>query len=121
MFTVQPQGSKTANWEADKLGQWVDLLDVVDGGSKHIHGVTSGFRMRSTQGHTLVVGCVDAGIISAGAPTGFPTPVHSDPDMSLGVSSLLFDNLWGTNYVMWSMWHAEERTASSFRYTVALS
>ena len=27
-------------WAANKLGQWVESTDIVDGGTKHLHGVT---------------------------------------------------------------------------------
>jgi len=45
---------------------------------------------------------VDASTICIGEPNGYPTPTNMTADWQhWGVSSMLFNNLWGTNYVMW--------------------
>ena len=43
---------------------------------------------------------LDAAIVTPGFPTPFPTPL-SPPDLSFGVHFHLWNNIWGTNYVMW--------------------
>ena len=116
-----------ATMEMDKLGTWVGLAPglVVDGGNKHMHGVNSGVRFNQAQapgqarGHgvsgggkaaaaaaSMTVEMLDAGVVVFGEPTGFPTIGlygNDEPDLGKGVSSMLLNNLWGTNYVMWSV------------------
>lgn len=96
----QPPGSAAASWTADKLGHNIDLRKVVDGGSKHLHGILSNFAMH-TPSISLTVETLDAGVIAVGVPDGLPTPLDQAPDLSAGTSLMLWDNLWGTNYVMW--------------------
>jgi hypothetical protein len=43
----------------------------------------------------------DAAIVCLGEPTGYPLPMNVSVNVADGVSSLLWDNLWGTNYIMW--------------------
>ena len=96
--------------EMDKLGSWIKLEHglVVDGGNKHMHGVNSGVRFNQSTssagaygGASMLLETIDAGVVVFGDPTGFPTlgPYGNDePDLSLGASSMLLNNLWGTNY-----------------------
>ena len=91
--------------EMDKLGSWIELEPglVVDGGNKHMHGVNSGIRFNRSDGSSLAVETLDAGVVVFGAPVGFPTigPYgNGEPDLAEGASSMLLNNLWGTNYVM---------------------
>ena len=102
----------------DKLGSWISMEPglVVDGGNKAMHGVNSGVRFTSKNtrhngesrdvsggggvGAQLMLETIDAGIVVFGEPTGFPTSGlygNQEPDLSKGVSSMLHNNLWGTN------------------------
>ena len=46
--------SPQAVWSANKLGAWVTPTEIVDGGSKHLHGVTEeGLRVTSATGHSM--------------------------------------------------------------------
>jgi len=99
-----PIGSEAGvAWGMDKMGELVSPLNLVDGGSKGLHGVSSGvlFARRDTINSTAweraFFTTVDAGIVSWGSPDPFPTPIHDQPDLSYGASFLLFDNIWNTN------------------------
>ena len=92
---------------------------VVDGGNKAMHGVNSGVRFTSKSKRyshrqsgsrnmgegddtvaKMILETIDAGIVVFGNPTGFPTSGlygNQEPDLSKGVSSMLHNNLWGTN------------------------
>ncbi len=50
--------------------------------------------------HSLTIGIVDAPVVSFGMLTGYPTPTNTTWNGSYGASSVLWDNLWGTNYGM---------------------
>ena len=98
----KPEGSVTI--EMDKLGSWMELKPglVVDGGNKAMHGVNSGVRF-TKGGTTMMLETLDAGVVVFGSPTGFPTSGlygNEEPDLTQGVSSMLHNNLWGTNHVM---------------------
>lgn len=47
----------------------------------------------------LVIDSLDAALVSPGVPTGLPN-VRRPPDTAQGVAFNLYNNLWGTNYVM---------------------
>jgi hypothetical protein len=48
---------------------------------------------------TLQIQSADAPLLGLGSPNPFPTPFLT-PDLSQGVGFNLFNNLWGTNYIM---------------------
>merc|ERR1711969_338504 len=94
----------TGLWSANKLGQWIDTSEAVSGGSKHLEGVTeAGVKYDAGGGASLAVAATDIAVATFGGPlTGYPVPVTGTPDTDgYGTSFVLWDNLWGTNYVMW--------------------
>lgn len=121
----RPLQSAQGKWTAAKVGGAVDMRDVVDGGSKHLHGVQAGFGF-STAGLGLTVTTLDAGIVCSGLPNGLPTPVDAAPDFSEGASVVLWDNLWGTNYIMWWPYNQNGSPVAGeesmlFRFSLTLS
>ena len=97
----------------DKLGQLVSPFEVCDGGTKGLHGLTSGllfFRQNKTnippanRQERLFFSSLDAGLVVWGRPDPFPTPLHGDirPLVNAeGASIMLFNNVYNTNYVVW--------------------
>ena len=87
----------------DKLSEWVSPLEVVDGGSKGLHGITTGVRYNgaNSSASSLRADSLDAGLVVWGPPDPFPSPIHTEPDMSAGASFMLWDNIWNTNYINW--------------------
>ena len=50
----------------------------------------------------MTIGSTDAGLANFGELTAYPSPVNTSADTkTYGASFVLFDNLWGTNYVEW--------------------
>ena len=98
-LTFNPVTADQNSWTMDKSGQKVSPFDVVTAGGRHLHAVTKGFGYRDAQG-TLDVETLDAPIIAVGerSPLNFS---RSQPDLSSGVHCSLFNNAWGTNYIMW--------------------
>ena len=89
----------------DKLSEWVSPLEVVDGGSKGLHGVTSGVRYDGAPSDglngfnsspSLRADSLDAGLVVWSSPDPFPSPIHKDPDLAEGASFMLWDNIWNT-------------------------
>jgi len=104
-FQVAPAvDDSETNWEANKLGQWIGPANIVDGGTKHLHGVSQKGLRASRRGgaETLEISSVDFAVANFGALQAYPSPINTTADTKThGASFVLWDNLWGTNYVMW--------------------
>lgn len=98
-LSFRPIAANPQGWRIDKSGEEISPLDVVAAGNRHMHGVGKGFRYR--EGNKLFeVETLDAPVIALGekSPLNFST---SQPDLSTGAHCNLFNNAWGTNYIMW--------------------
>merc|ERR1712087_1033747 len=119
LFGFSPAGG--GRWAMDKLSEWVLPDDVVDGGSKGLHGVSTGVNFVRADGSSLFIETVDAPIVSWGGPNPFPTPVHGNVDLSSGANFVLWDNLWNTNYVFWWPYDTPpEEPFIDFKYRISL-
>lgn len=98
-LTFNPKVPDAQGWRMDKCGEQVSPLDVVEGGGRRMHAVTTGFGYHHRE-HVLDVECLDAPLIALGekSPLNYS---RTQPDLSGGVHSNLYNNAWGTNYVMW--------------------
>ncbi len=72
---------------------------MVSAGNRQMHALSTGFDYRHN-GQTFSVETIDAPVVALGVrnPIGFST---DQPDLSGGIHSCLFNNAWGTNYIMW--------------------
>ena len=121
-FTFNP--ALGGDWFMDKLGERVSPLEVVDGGSRGLHGITSGvlYEMPSDgsaakTNMSVFIESLDAGIVVWSKPDPFPSPIHKQPDLNEGVSFMLFNNVWNTNYQYWYP-SSEADKNSVFRFNV---
>jgi len=98
-LTFNPVITDPSSWTMDKSGQRVSPFDVVAAGSRHLHAVTKGLGYKDERG-SLEIETLDAPLIALGekSPLNFS---RSQPDLSAGVHCGLFNNAWGTNYIMW--------------------
>lgn len=98
-LTFNPVVSGPDRWIFDKSGQNISPFDVVANGGRQMHAVTSGFTWRNGD-DTFEVEPVDAPLIALGSrsPLNFS---QEQPDLTAGIHSCLFNNAWGTNYIMW--------------------
>ena len=110
----------------DKMGELVSPLDLVDGGSKGLHGVSSGVLFSRKPAPTaaeeerLFFRTLDAGLVVWGDPDPFPIPIHDDPDMEQGASFLLYNNIWNTNYVFWWPYEVPGQAYGNIRYRFSM-
>eukprot|EP01028_Stygiella_incarcerata_P006800 TRINITY_DN276_c0_g2_i6.p2 TRINITY_DN276_c0_g2~~TRINITY_DN276_c0_g2_i6.p2 ORF type:complete len:816 (+),score=194.97 TRINITY_DN276_c0_g2_i6:533-2980(+) len=102
-FQVSPKVDDPSRWTMDKMGEMVSPTDVMVNGSRHLHGVWSGIHYEDS----LWIETLDAALVSPGAPQALPGD-NRIPDLSDGWAFNLFNNLWGTNYIMWYPWLSEE-------------
>ena len=109
-LTFNPIAEDAAGWSLDKSGQAISPFDVVSSGNRAMHAVSRGFEYRR-DGHSFAVDTLDAPVVALGNrnPLGFTT---AQPDLGAGIHSCLFNNAWGTNYIMW---YGEDMR---FRYTL---
>lgn len=98
-LSFHPIAPDPAGWLLEKSGQQVSPADVVASGNRHMHALSNGFQYRDAQG-LLTVETIDAPLVALGkkSPLYFS---KSQPDLSAGIHSNLFNNAWGTNYIMW--------------------
>jgi hypothetical protein len=91
--------SADAQWTFMKCSEQIAPHDVVSGGGRHMHGLSTGFSCRSGN-RTLFVDTIDAPVIAVGerSPLNFS---QAEADLSQGVHCNLFNNAWGTNYIQW--------------------
>ncbi len=99
-LTFQPQTQAGPNWLLEKVDQDVSPLDVVKGGGRRMHAVTS--RLACNDGsRQLEITTLDAPVVALGSRS--PLNYSADlPDLQQGVHINLFNNAWGTNYPQWA-------------------
>ncbi|CAE7237749.1 unnamed protein product [Symbiodinium sp. CCMP2592] len=100
-----------------KLGGLVDPQDVILNGSQGLHAVNDGgVELKLPSGEKLQLETLDAALVSPGEPTPFPMGYRKP---SRQISFNLHNNIWGTNYVMWSPTSIEDGEADlQFRFRI---
>jgi hypothetical protein len=98
-LTFNPVVEDTKGWTLDKCGEWISPFDVVASGNRHMHAVLTGFQHQAGA-HRFAVETLDAPVVALGErdPLIFS---NDQPDLSKGIHACLFNNCWGTNYIMW--------------------
>ncbi len=98
-LSFRPIAPDPAGWMLEKSGEQVSPLDVIQSGNRHMHAVSKGFGYKD-EGGDFFVETLDAPVVTM----GIKSPLYfskSQPDLSAGVHCNLFNNAWGTNYIMW--------------------
>ena len=98
-LTFQPPVSDQHGWTLEKSGYSISPFDVVDGGNRAMHAVLGGLHYKGPEG-ALHVETMDAPLVALGVkhPWYF---TRNQPNLADGFHFCLFNNAWGTNYVMW--------------------
>ena len=84
---------------AEKMGDMVDVSDVVPGGSREIHAIDNYIDLITGKG-TVRITSLDAPIVVIGERKMLNYSKQL-PDLTKGVHFCLVNNLWGTNFSMW--------------------
>jgi hypothetical protein len=92
-----PSGVKSVIVE--KMGQPVDVLDVVPGGNRQMHAIDNYVDLVTDKG-TIRIISRDAPVVTIGERRALNFSTRQ-PDIGQGVHFCLFNNLWGTNFAMW--------------------
>lgn len=98
-LTFQPAFSDPHGWLLGKSGELISPFDVVSGGARAMHAVLGGLHYQGADG-ALAIEALDAPVVALGRmhPWYF---TKEQPDLAKGFHFSLFNNAWGTNYVMW--------------------
>ena len=94
-----PVAPDPKGWVLEKADRDVSPGDVVRGGNRQMHAVSSGIRYQDAQG-SLRIETLDAPVVALGerSPLAYS---EAQPDLSKGIHFSLFNNAWGTNYIQW--------------------
>jgi len=93
-----------------KLDSLVPVDSVLHNGSQHLHAS----QIVTYTKPRITVASQDTSLLCVGYPTPFPTPA-SKPSIIDGFSFNIFNNIWGTNYVMWYPYLDEDKN-SKYRF-----
>jgi hypothetical protein len=98
-LTFNPIARLVENWVLSKVDGLVRPTDVVRGGNRHMHALSTGLSYQDEHGR-FTIETLDAALVVLGekSPIYFS---NSQPDLSKGIHFSLFNNGWGTNYVQW--------------------
>ncbi|MFA7234934.1 MAG: DUF5054 domain-containing protein [Terrimicrobiaceae bacterium] len=94
-FRFQPRLAKDATVTLSKLGLQVDPREVAPKGGRHLHAANGPVRLGGLSIHSL-----DAPVVAPGKPELLDF-TQRQPGKNAGVFFNLFNNTWGTNFVMW--------------------
>ena len=111
----KPIVQNASSMVVSKLGGQLSVLDVVKNGSKHLHASDYGI---SYSGRQLSFKGLDTSVICIGFPTPFPTPMQQ-PDTNKGFAFNIYNNIWGTNYIMWYP-YLQDEASSKYRFQMTL-
>ena len=98
-LTFHPNVPDPRGWIMDKSDEPVSPFDVTAAGNHLMHAVSTGFSYAGGD-ESFSVATLDAPLIVFGerSPLKFS---RAQPDIASGVHCNLFNNAWGTNYIMW--------------------
>lgn len=94
-----PAVDNDGNWVMDKMGQDVDPRHVVDNGGHKMHAVAEDIRYSDSR-DTVVIETLDAPLVAPGERTLLNFD-NANPSPKEGMHFCLYNNVWGTNFVMW--------------------
>lgn len=118
-FTFNPlTQDKKWDWQLTKMGYQVSPLEIVLNGSRHIHGIEHIKYTNSIDSFTVTPH--DVALVVPGEINPFPVPLNISPDInSYGMSFNIYNNIWGTNYIMWYP-YINQDSNSLYRFRISI-
>lgn len=98
-FSLVPPVFEGGKWMMDKMGQDVDPRNVVEDGGHKLHAVAEGVSY-TDQVSKMMIKTLDAPLVAPGERTMLDFD-NTKPAASDGMHFCLYNNVWGTNFVMW--------------------
>jgi Domain of unknown function (DUF5054) len=98
-FSFHPVVTPAGRWSMQKSGQEVSPSDVVECGNRHLHALLDSIAYKDS-GSALSFTTLDAPLVAIGRPSPLNFS-RNQPDFDSGIHFNLFNNAWGTNYILW--------------------
>jgi hypothetical protein len=98
-FSFHPLVTASGAWSMQKSGQEISPFDVVECGNRHLHALLDSIAYKDSSGG-LSFTTLDAPLVAFGRPSPLNFS-RSQPSFDSGIHFNLFNNAWGTNYIMW--------------------
>ena len=114
-FQFNPPVNNASSMHISKLGEYFRVLEVMKNGSKHLHASDRGVAYMDSN---LTFQALDTSVICVGEPTAFPTPMEQ-PDVTKGFAFNIYNNIWGTNYIMWYPF-LQQDASSKYHFVMTL-
>ena len=94
-----PQAPEAHGWTMEKVERPVSPFDVVPRGNRHMHALSGMMRYEDAEGK-FSIEAIDAPVVALGekSPIFFS---DDQPDLVKGIHFNLFNNAWGSNYILW--------------------
>lgn len=99
-LSFRPLVTAEDGWRMEKLGSWISPREVVTNGNRKLHAVGTGVSYSDDAGSCLLE-TLDASLVAPGEPALLDFN-NLQPSLNSGVHINLFNNVWGTNFPMWS-------------------
>lgn len=99
-FSFIPRVRPGGSWLMEKLGQWIRPTEVLKNGNRKLHAVQSGVQYTDAAG-SLGIDTLDAPLVAPGQPSLLDFN-NRQPEVRGGMHVNLYNNVWGTNFSMWS-------------------
>eukprot|EP00932_Pfiesteria_piscicida_P016321 SRR837773.3250.p1 GENE.SRR837773.3250~~SRR837773.3250.p1 ORF type:complete len:221 (-),score=65.49 SRR837773.3250:84-716(-) len=97
-----PEVEPGAAWTMDVLGHPISPLEVVQGGTRHIHAVQDHVRLAAPGRGALRIRTLDAPLVCPGDRDHMLRYTDDQPDaLGGGMHFNLHNNLWGTAFPQW--------------------
>ncbi|XP_041366373.1 uncharacterized protein LOC121381225 [Gigantopelta aegis] len=120
LFVFKPVAQNDHSWRMQKLGQFLDPLNVVLNGSQTQHGIDQGVQYINTKLQGLEINSPDVALATMMSPDIKLTsiPMRLTPLTSVsGVAFTVFTNVWDVNFVFWYPYILEDMD-QKFRFYI---
>jgi hypothetical protein len=109
---------ENASFQFNKLGEWFTTDNIILNGSKHLHALQEGVKYTNGE-RSITITSLDSAVVSIGVPYPFPIPLDVEADPFFGSHFMLYDNIWGTNYIQWYP-YLEQDATQLFRFQLSV-
>ncbi len=99
-FSFVPKLPAHSAWWLDKMGQSISPDEVVEDGNRRLHAIDRGVWWDTPSGR-LEIDSPDIPLVAPGEP-GLLQFDNECPQIRGGMHFNLFNNVWGTNFAMWT-------------------
>ncbi|MBN2354757.1 DUF5054 domain-containing protein [candidate division KSB1 bacterium] len=98
-YSFVPRINQPGKWLLNKMGMNVNPLDVIKNGNRKLHGVIDGVCYQEKH-HSFYIDTLDCPLVAPGERSllNFNNKLAGADE---GMHFCLYNNVWGTNFVMW--------------------